>query len=155
MYNCYSFVVCAVFEQWPEGKYALPRPVYDCPSKSLQNWTAGMAKIHLRPRQDNTPASSWSTIFHHLGTNQPNEFIMATCASGRDESAASAPTEKNEKNRAAWPKGSYCIYKTGSDCPNGTCNTLRFYNYVLKLVRFLFTHIVIITKGSIRNLDKS
>ena len=120
-----NIVLCAVPELWPAGKYALPRPVYGCPSQSLHNWTAGMASIQLRPRQHNASASSWSRNFHHLGTNDPNKFIMTTCATGRDESVTPGPTERK---RPAWPKGNYCTYKTGGDCPKGLCNICNTFD---------------------------
>ena len=123
---------CPALEVWPDGKYALPRPVYDCPSQSLHNWTNGVARIQLRPLQFNMSASSWSPNFHHLGTNEPNEFIITTCATRYDEPITYLPTEKN---RQEWPQGSYCIYKTGDNCPNGLC--IYYFFLIIKEIRFL------------------
>ena len=117
-------IMCVALELWPDGKYALPRPVYDCPSQSLHKWTTGMAMIKLRPLPFNMPASSWSGNLHHLGTNKPNEFIITACATDHDESTTLAVTEDN---RQPWPEGSYCIYKTGGDCPNGLCIILNVF----------------------------
>ena len=118
-------LLCAELELWPYGKYALPRPVYDCPSQSLHNWTTGMARIQLRPLQFNMSASAWSQNFLHLGTNEPNELIITTCATSYDESTTSLP---NEKYRQGWPEGSYCIYRTSDDCPDGLC---IYHNIIL------------------------
>ena len=116
-------------ELLPDGKYALPRTVYDCPSQSLHNWTPGMARIQLRPLQLNISSSYWPRNFHHLGTNEPSEFVISTCATGHDESATQASAEDN---RQAWPEGSYCIYQTGAECPNGLC--LYYGIIIIKLV---------------------
>ena len=121
--------MCVALELWPDGKYALPRPIYDCPSQSLHNWTPGVARIQPRSLQYNMSASSWSRNFRHLGTNEPDEFIISTCASGHEESATRAPTEDDGQT---WPEGSYCIYKIDADCPNGLC--LYYGIIIIKLV---------------------
>ena len=128
----YLLILCCVrvaLELWPDGEYALPRPVYDCPSQALHNWTTGMARIKLRPLHYNKSASSWSRNFHHLGTSEPNELIISTCATGSDKSVASTPAEDN---RQVWPEGSYCIYKTSGDCPKGLF--LYYGIIIIKLV---------------------
>ena len=147
-------LLCAALELWPYGKYALPRPVYDCPSQSLHNWTTGMVRIKLQPLRFNLSASSWSPNFHHLGTSVPNEFIMTTCATSYDESTTSLPTEKN---RQGWPEGSYCIYKTGGDCPNGLYLQYSIFFFILKDLRFLLIRDMknVIEMCPFRNVDTS
>ena len=143
MHFCWSCVVYAELGLWPEGQYALPRPVYDCPSQSLHNWTTGMAMIQLGPRTNNTASSSWSANFHHLGTNEPKEFIITTCAKGREGPVSGAPTEKNKH---MWPQGNYCIYKIGDDCPKGWWTKFTTPLFILKQTGCIFSKIITVWK---------
>ena len=87
--------------QWPKGSYALPRPKNGCPIASENTWKFGY-RLH-----DAKFASS--TKSHLRNTLSQLFFVEEFCS-------RSVSIERSE---VTFPRGQYCVYKTGSSCPAG------------------------------------
>lgn len=106
--------VCFLAAKWPEGDFAIPRPVYGCPSPDRHEWTT--EKVTFQTDQllnENTQ------LLDHpvLGFNNNSHFSLSVCAMHGSRTG--------EKGRAAWPPGNYCILGVGTQCPSGMISTMK------------------------------
>ena len=87
--------------KWPKGSYALPRPKSGCPITSGNTWKFGsrLYDIKFASSTNNYLRNTVSSLF----------FVENFCS-------RSPSIERSEAN---FPRGQYCVYKTGNSCPAG------------------------------------
>ncbi len=100
------------YSMWPEGSFSLPQSVYDCPQIDQFHWV----RSHVSLRQSNKEPNpySWSLEYHMRGPFGPNHVAINFCSKLNDF-LSKEMIQKTPK----WPKGSYCIFKLGEQCPTG------------------------------------
>ena len=80
----------------------------NCPTANGFSWKTGQIYQDLEDDNNQTTASPNT----HLQAVVSNDVLQFFCIKADDLTAI-------EKNRKQWPKGQYCIYKKGSNCPAG------------------------------------
>ncbi|XP_055901705.1 uncharacterized protein LOC106064172 [Biomphalaria glabrata] len=99
-------------EKWPDGSYALLKPVSGCPRGDSENWSTGDKMIQSESTSDihslkNSEKSHLSRPLFKT-VDQVNYVILRYCVK----------TTSTLVNQVSWPSGSYCINKKLS-CPLG------------------------------------
>lgn len=96
---------------WPEGTYALPRSVHDCPNHPDVHWFTGSA---LTQWDDEDKLSSWTPGLHLMGPYSHGTFTWQTCSK-----IEAVMSDDIISAQPQWPDGSYCVYQMAEECPLG------------------------------------
>ncbi|XP_028403635.1 cubilin-like isoform X2 [Dendronephthya gigantea] len=97
------------YTEWPSGSYGLPSPKTGCPSTAKSVWKTGW---RLQDMED-SPSRTRSRV--SAGSHMLVKFI----GDKKDIKRTFCMKAKTGTPKRNWPKGSYCIYKKGSSCPEG------------------------------------
>ncbi len=91
---------------WPEGSFALPQSVYDCPLTDKFHWVKGQVSLKV--------TNSHSLQYHLRGPYGPNHLTIHFCSK-----LEQFVTFDIKRKTPAWPKGNYCLFKISDECPQG------------------------------------
>ncbi|XP_067664443.1 uncharacterized protein [Haliotis asinina] len=86
---------------WPEGSFALPKPVAGCPGSG---WKEGS---FYQDTEDYYNGNTWNTT-NMSGMEKKDGYLNTYCV------IDDATTES-----ASWPAGTYCILRKNGVCPGG------------------------------------
>lgn len=88
---------------WPSGSYGLPRPITGCPNY----WKEG---VRYQDTEDEHSNNKKSGSYHLSGSVNRHGVRQEFCT--KEDSVF-------DEVGLQWPDGQYCIYKYGSECPEG------------------------------------
>ena len=97
---------------WPEGSFALPMSVYDCPQTEHFNWIR--SKLTLESKTEMETPHQWSVYYHVRGRLDTKYAALHFCSKLSDFITSNVRTAAPK-----WPPGNYCIFKAGDSCPTG------------------------------------
>ena len=96
--------------QWPRGTYGLPMAMSGCPGSDGFDWKTGRRYEDLEDSPNSDTKSSPGSHFKSWVTE--GDALRYFCMKRNDSFAV-------DMNRTLWPRGNYCIYKSGKFCPSG------------------------------------
>ncbi|XP_056001799.1 uncharacterized protein LOC130048773 [Ostrea edulis] len=95
--------------KWPKGTYTLVKPKSGCPSGWLEGWRNQDNEDYVNRNSVTYNADNYQHHFFGIDGTHPKNINISYCTKD--------PNDVNEEGN--WPKGSYCILKHGSTCPDG------------------------------------
>ncbi|XP_046842956.1 cubilin-like isoform X2 [Xenia sp. Carnegie-2017] len=96
-------------DQWPTGNFGLPKAKTGCPGDWKSGWREGW---RFQDMENGNPRSV-ASFGNHMDvtfpiTNSNYDIVRKFCI-----------FKQTNKEAKRWPKGSYCLYKSGNTCPQG------------------------------------
>ncbi len=90
---------------WPLGTYGLPETTSGCPKGKF--WHKG---TRFHDTEDDNPNNLWSDPYDLAGYKNENDMEQKFCM---------RTLNRITPYDLPWPRGQYCIYKKGENCPKG------------------------------------